>query len=118
MLSPATLSSSHPDRQGVSSYDEKLAANFNLLYDRSIDYGGHPNPYGVLTGMNMETKDEQLASITTLALTADPIITMFAMKNVAQVGLTSLYLFHHMFEAKFELLGIRAEMNTLRRAGL
>jgi hypothetical protein len=68
--------------------------------------------------MNMETKDEQLTSITTLALTNDPIITMFAMKSVAQVGLTSLCIFQHMFEAKFELLGIRVEMDALRRAGL
>src|ERR1700730_16405491 len=82
----------------IAAFDEKLAANFKLLYDRSIDYGGHPNPYGVLTGMNMETKDEQLISITTLALTNDPIITMFAMKSVAQVGLCSLYIFQ-LFEA-------------------
>jgi hypothetical protein len=71
----------------ISNYDQKLAANFKLLYDRSIEYGGHPNPYGVLTAMKMETKDDQLTSITTLALTDDPTITMFAMKNVAQVGL-------------------------------
>ena len=102
----------------IAAFDEKLAANFKLLYDRSIDYGGHPNPYGVLTGMNMETKDEQLISITTLALTNDPIITMFAMKSVAQVGLCSLYIFQHMFESKLELLSIRAEMNALRRTGL
>jgi hypothetical protein len=102
----------------IAVFDEKLAANFKLLYDRSIDYGGHPNPYGLLTGMNMETKDEQLTSITTLALTDDPIITMFAMKSVAQVGLTALRIFEHMCEAKFELLGIRAEMDALRTAGL
>ena len=102
----------------IAAFDGKLAENFKLLYDRSIDYGGHPNPYGLLTGMTMETKDEQLTSITTLALTDDPIITMFAMKHVAQVGLTSLCTFQHMCEAKFELLGIRAEMDALRRAGL
>jgi hypothetical protein len=68
--------------------------------------------------MNMETKDENLISITTLALTNDPIITMFAMKSVAQVGLCSLYILQYMFEAKLELLGIRAEMNALRRTGL
>jgi hypothetical protein len=102
----------------IATFDEKLAANFKLLYDRSINYGGHPNPYGLLTGMNMETKDEQLTSITTLALTSDPLITTFAMKSAAQAGLTSLWIFQYMFKAKFELLGIRIEMDSLRRVGL
>jgi predicted AlkP superfamily phosphohydrolase/phosphomutase len=62
--------------------------------------------------------DGQLTSITTLALTGDALPLMFAMKNAAQVGLTSLYIFQHMFKAKFELLGIRAEMDALRRVGL
>jgi hypothetical protein len=72
----------------------------------------------VLTAMKMETKDDQLTSITTLALTDDPTITMFAMQNVAQVGLTSLCIFQILCEAKFELLGIRAEMDALKRKGL
>jgi hypothetical protein len=105
-------------RANILNYDQKLAANFKLFYDRSIEYGGHPNPYGVLTAMKMETKDNQLTSITTLALTDDPTITMFAMQNVAQVGLTSLCIFQIMCEAKFELLGIRAEMDALKRTGL
>jgi hypothetical protein len=102
----------------ILKYDQKLAENFKLLYDRSIEYGGHPNPYGVLTAMKMEKKDDQLTSITTLALTDDPMITAFAMQNVARVGLTSLCIFQIMCEAKFELLGIRAEMDALKRTGL
>ena len=38
----------------IATFDEKLAAIFKLLYDRSIDYGGHPNPYGLLTGLKLE----------------------------------------------------------------
>ena len=103
-------------RATISNYDQKLAANFKILYDRSIEYG-HPNPYGVLTAMKMETKDDQLTLITTLALTDDPTITMFAMQNVAQVGLTSLCIFQIMCKAKFELLGIRVEMDALKKTG-
>jgi len=46
------------------------------------------------------------------------MITLFAMQNVAKVGLTSLSIFQIMCEAKFELLGIRAEMDALKRTGL
>jgi hypothetical protein len=31
-----------------------------------------------------------------------------------QVGLAALFIFQHVFKAKFELLGIKAEMNRLR----
>jgi hypothetical protein len=102
----------------LATFDEKLAANFKILYDRSIEYGGHPNPYGLLTGINMESKDEQLTSITTLALVSDPVITMFTMKSAAQVGLAALCIFQHMFKTKFELLGIRIEIDALRSVGL
>jgi len=40
------------------------------------------------------------------------------MKNVAQVGLTALFIFQHIFKAKFELLGIREEMDKLRSEDL
>jgi hypothetical protein len=102
----------------IAKYDQELAENVKLLYDRSIDFGGHPNPYGLLSAMRMETKDEQLTSITTLALTDDPMITMHAMKTVAQAGLASLCIFQIICKAKFELLGIRAELDALRKTGI
>ncbi len=105
-------------REIIATFDQNLAENFTILCERSIGYGGNPNPYGLLTGINMETKDEQLTTITTLALTDDPIITMFAMKNATQVGLTSLFIFQHIFRKKFELLGIRAEIDAFRKAGI
>jgi hypothetical protein len=102
----------------IAAFDEKLANIFRFLYQRSIDYGGHPNPHGMLTAMNMDKEDDKVTSITTLALTVEPLPIIFAMKSVAQVGLTALYIFHEMFKAKFELLGIRGEMDALRKAGL
>ena len=47
-----------------------------------------------------------------------PLPLIFAMKSAAQVGLTGLYVFREIFKAKFELLGIRVEMDALRNEGL
>jgi hypothetical protein len=102
----------------ITYYDPKLGNIFRFLYNRSIDYGGHPNPHGMLTAMNIDKEDEKITSITTLALTVEPLPLIFAMKSAAQVGLTALYVFREMFKAKFELLGIRVEMDALRNAGL
>ena len=83
---------------------------FGNLYERSIEFGGHANPHGTFSAMTME---DNSASISELALVTDPKILQHAMKSVAQVGLTALFIFQHIFRAKFELLGIRAEMDRL-----
>jgi hypothetical protein len=102
----------------IAVHDQTLANIFRFLYNRAIDYGAHPNPNGMFTAMNVEKEDEKLTSITTLALTTEPLPLLFTMKSVAQSRLTSLYIFKQMFKAKFELLGIRIEMDALRREGL
>jgi len=57
-------------------------------------------------------------TIITYALSLEPKVLSHAMKSVAQIGLTALFIFQHIFKAKFELLGINAEMNALRNENL
>jgi hypothetical protein len=99
----------------IKDFDQKLGDLYKELYDRSIDFGGHPNPSAMLGGMNIDKdQHEQMTSMTTFALTVEPRIIEFAMHKVAQVGLTSLYIFQHIFKEKFELLGVRVKMDALR----
>jgi hypothetical protein len=63
-------------------------------------------------------KDPVDQSFTALALSTDQQVLRHAMKSVAQVGLTALFIFQHIFKAKFELLGIREEMDRLRLENL
>jgi hypothetical protein len=58
------------------------------------------------------------STIFTWAMTTDIKVLLHAMKSAAQVGLTALFIFQHIFKAKFELLGIRAEMDALRQEHL
>ena len=57
-------------------------------------------------------------SFTMYAMVTDATNLRHAMKSVAQVGLTALFIFQHIWKSKFELLGIRAEMNQLRQENL
>jgi hypothetical protein len=101
----------------VESFDPKLAELFQRFYERSIDFGGHPNPHATFSAMEMPS-DNPTNSFTALAVVTDPTVLQHAMKSVAQVGLTALFIFQHIFKAKFELLGIRAEMDRLRHTNL
>lgn len=98
----------------IEAFDPKLADLFQIFYDRSIDFGGHPNPHATFSTMEILSD----SSFTALALATDPQILKHAMKSVAQVELTVLFMFQHIFPAKFELLGIRAEMDRLRLQNL
>jgi hypothetical protein len=101
----------------IEAFDPKLAKIFGDLYERSIDFGGHPNPHGTFSAMKMETNPPD-KSLSAFAMVTDPTTLQHAMKSVAQVGLTALFIFQHIFKAKFELLGIRAEMDRLRQTHL
>ena len=50
-----------------------------------------------------------------LALTTEELPLRHAMQNTAQVGLTALLIFQHIFKEKFKSLGIRTEIDVLRK---
>jgi len=104
-------------RACLRRFDGKLADNFDVFYQRSIDFGGHPNPHATFSAMQMEDKGDGSTGITTLALSTYVTAISHALKSVAQVGLTVLYMFQHIFTAKFQLLGVRAEIDALRQQG-
>lgn len=54
----------------IKCFDSKLAELFQEFYDRSIDFGGHPNPHAAMSMVQMaDTPVDN--SFTTLALTTD-----------------------------------------------
>jgi hypothetical protein len=56
----------------IKSFDQKLETIFSELYERSIDFGGHPNPHGTFSTVTIETKGPD-AFISTAALITDPM---------------------------------------------
>jgi hypothetical protein len=101
----------------IGAFDGKLLELFQIFYDRTIDFGGHPNPHAVFSAMKLEEEGSDHA-IQTISLGTDATVLLHAMKSTAQVGLAALFIFQHIFKAKFEILGIRAELDALRNAGL
>jgi hypothetical protein len=103
-------------RSTIEKFDPALSRIFKTLYDRTIDFGAHPNPYAALTMMKIEEPQPNVSGgFVVLALTTEDLPLRHCMQNSAQVGLTALFIFQHIFRAKFELLGIRTEMDALRR---
>lgn len=106
-----------PVRTSIGHNDAKLAEHFDLFYQRSIDFGAHPNPHGTLSATILDERDGE-TGLMTVALADDPELINFTLKSTAQVGLTALCVLQHVFKEKFELLGIRQEIDVLKKTGM
>jgi hypothetical protein len=101
-------------RAVIATFDNKLALIFKEFYDRAIDFGGHPNPFAVCNAVQMASSGSG-RTFRTLALSKDEITLRYTMKSTAEVGITALFIFQHIFKAKFEVLGLRSELDSLRQ---
>ncbi|WP_297490378.1 hypothetical protein [Acidocella sp.] len=93
-------------RDTIQKHDTKLVIVFNELYERSIDFGAHPNQYGVVTGMALKEQEDRVA-ILQKYLHADGMEMDFALKTTAQAGIFVLRVFQFMMPEKFMLLGVQ-----------
>jgi hypothetical protein len=94
-----------------------LTTLYDDLYQRTIDFGAHPNPHAVFSITSMEEKEGQVAR-TVFAITKEPKIVLHALKSTAQIGLMALHVLDCVFKEKFELLGLHHEMDALSKTGL
>jgi len=86
------------------------------LYERSIDYGAHPNARGVLTTMTHE-EGETEDSFSFAYLTGDSIALRFVIKSWCQNGISALDLLGLVFPERFQQLGL-AQRSMPMRVGL
>ncbi len=97
----------------VKRHDARLREIFEENYQRTLDFGGHPNPHAVLSYMLPNDGEGQFASAAHAFCNYIPGV-QHTLKSTGQIGLTALYVFKHVFTAKFELLGISRAMEDLR----
>ncbi len=83
------------------------------LYERTIDYGGHPNPDGVL-GFATMTENPNERIIDSGYLTPLTPAYDLAIKSTAQIGVCSLSIFENVYETRFDLLLLSDRLEKLR----
>src|SRR6202012_3337634 len=95
--------------QAVKAANLHAGERFEMLYQRSIDFGGHPNERSV-TGSIKMTQVPDRREMLAIMLHGDDLAFNMGLKSVAQCALVSLELLQVVFNARFELLGINAAM--------
>lgn len=95
-------------------YDKRLAEVYVYIYDLSIDFGAHPNELAVSSNMTIENIPEG-KRIKHKYFQEDGPSLDHGLRLLAQSGLCSLFIFQHIFKARFELLGLRPRLQNLRK---
>jgi hypothetical protein len=97
--------------------DAGLLKVFETLYTQTIDMGGHPNERSLTSSMTL-TEDEQRKVFNVEYIQGNTIGVKLAMITAARVGLCAMYIFQHTMKARFQILGLREEMQNLLQSGL
>jgi hypothetical protein len=94
--------------------DPHLYPIVDQLYERCIDFGGHPNERAITGSMTIERQPGRV-EFQQIYLHGDSLSLDHGLKTTAQVGLGSLCIFQHIFLERFRLLGIQDMVDQLRR---
>jgi hypothetical protein len=102
-------------RKSIMAVNQAVGATFDGLYQRTIDFGGHPNPHAMMSAIEM---GQASGGFSALALSTDHQVLQHAMKSTAQAGLCALLIFQHVFRSTFKSLGVTADIDALIGEGV
>ena len=98
----------------VTAVNRDAGKRFEDLYQRTIDFGGHPNERSVTGNMQMVEETDRRVMLAVMQHGDGPALDM-ALKTTAQCGMCAMEILQGVFNARFELLGINAAMLELRK---
>lgn len=101
-------------KKHVAAAAPKLSRQFELLYERLIDFGAHPNEQGFSINTAIR-KDGENIHFDTIYLQGDGLPLDLGLKTTGQVGLWVLHVMQLIYKERFELLGIRADLEEARK---
>lgn len=99
-------------RDNLIKQDKTLGQEASLLYERTIDYGAHPNFYGHIT-----TSDVKAGGITIQFLMPGTDAFKLCVQTAVEVSICSLRIFNRIFPDRFRSVGITARIDKINWKG-
>jgi hypothetical protein len=96
-------------RDSIAAKDTKLSEVYQALYERSIDFGAHPNEKAVTSSLvkgSLKTKTVQFK-----LLTGDGVALDHSLRSAAQVGICALKVIGTIFKTQFDNEGFSARID-------
>lgn len=101
-------------RETIEFHSKRMLALFDQMYERTIDFGGHPNEQALLSNIT-RNEEEDRTEFQTVFVHGDDLQLVHALKNTGQVGLWVLHAFQLIYRERFGLLGVEDRMIQLRK---
>jgi len=99
-------------RRTHEGLDANTAGTLLQLYEQLIDFGAHPNQFGVMAAMTKSESAKQV-NFSVGILSPQPLATAFALRMAVGVAIGALKAFQLIFPARFTLLGIDQGIDRL-----
>ena len=99
-------------KRAVKRLNEGLGKNYEDLYDRTIQWGGHPNEKTVTQSLGLKFRPGETV-LEQVYLQGDGIPLDHWIRTGSQVGICVLKIFEHVHHERFEKLNVRARIDPL-----
>jgi hypothetical protein len=93
----------------------RLGEVYSELYDRTIDYGAHPNERGTSVAMTMAETEDRGLRFNTVYLHADGLLLDFLLKTTAQVGICVLRIAQVIYPLRSQATGVQFQLETIAK---
>lgn len=90
----------------------QAAKTVEVLYERMIDFGAHPNEKAVSSSTKINRLPDRI-KIQHTYIAGGTLHQRHSLKTAVQVGLCGLIAFQHIFKEKFDILGISTELSRI-----
>jgi hypothetical protein len=101
-------------KRAVKSIDERLGDIYEQLYDRTIQWGGHPNEKTVTQGLALIEKPGE-TELQQIYLQGDGRVITHWIHTGNQIGICVLKIFEHVHHARFEKLNVKERIAVLAK---
>ncbi len=98
----------------LNSIDSKTQKIAQRLYDRTIDYGAHPNERAVFAQVKPELVESRI-EFTADYFACGNLAHLSTLKSAAQIGICSHDIFYHVFRHRYQILGLDGRLDQIRK---
>lgn len=98
----------------AKSVDAKEAQVAELLYERAIDHGAHPNERALMQMLRINEEPLHV-EFKTIYLDDDIEHIKSTLKTIAQTGVCALSLFRPIYKERYDILGVTARIDHIKQ---
>lgn len=100
----------------LTQINKATSEKAKMLYERTIDFGAHPNELALSQSLQMFESDTDI-NFSVMYLSENGNALLHSLSTCFQVGLTSLYIFRLIFRERFDIVGLSSQLMELNQNG-